>query len=73
MSKRQRYLTEAAQHYAAFDRTDPFVLARMSTHARHGILGYQAAPFRVHRHYVNPLTGKTVEYTATEFRNIARP
>ncbi len=68
-----RYIPDTIRNYAAFDRTDPFALARAVTHHRLGMHGYQAAPFKVHRSYRHPITGKTVEYTVTDYRNISRP
>lgn len=70
-----------ALRYAAFDRSDPFTLARCQAHIRVGICSgygndanpnhYDADPASEKRSYV--FDGRTVEYSATVYRNVVRP
>ena len=81
MDKRKQRILEGAKNYAAFDRSDPFALARCMLHIRNGIAGvidvgpatgedaiYSADPFRETRHLPS---GEA--YFITVFRNIKRP
>lgn len=72
---------EGARNYALADNSDPFALARAMTHLRNGVAGfgykgedcfYSAEPYPVQRSIALP-NGKTLEWTATEYRNRCRP
>lgn len=86
-TSRRRFLDTAeagARNYAAFDKSDPFSYARAKCHLASGVVGmveqrdgtmvpaiYEATPVNEQRSYT--FEGRTVEYSATVYRNVRRP
>jgi hypothetical protein len=77
VDKRQQRLIDGARHYAAWDKSDPFCLARCMLHIRQGIAGllpngedaiYSADPQLEER-----LTVDGKPYHITVYRNVKRP
>lgn len=71
-----------ARNYAAFDRSDPFALARALTHTRNGIAGgstkeglacaYSADEYTERRTIIGS-NGEPQDFYITAYRNIVRP
>lgn len=71
-----------ARNYAAFDRSDPFALARALTHTRNGIAGgstkdglacaYSADEYPERRTIIGS-DGEAQDFYVTAYRNIVRP
>lgn len=51
--QRQR-LIDGARRYAAFDRSDPFTMARVMSHIKNGICANRVQLFREDRHAGDP-------------------
>lgn len=79
MNKR---MIEAAEYYVAYDKSDPFALARAKAHIANGIAQlynqegkpafYSADPYQETRSFTDGL-GRLVEYPVTVYRNLVRP
>ncbi len=74
-------LTLAAERYAAANASDPFALARAQAHLRNGVASYalpdgkpgyyDAEEHQERREMV--VNGKVISWSATIYRNVARP